>query len=71
MGCLKLTTHRFQADERLRKDSNVNHEYLPIAGLPEFIIAAQKLMLGAESPAVQCKRVSQPQALLAKIIHLY
>ena len=47
-----------QADDRLRKDPNLNHEYLPIAGLPEFTSAAQKLMLGADSPAIKDKRVS-------------
>jgi len=46
-----------QADERLRQDPNLNHEYLPIAGLAEFTSAAQKLMLGADSPAVKEQRV--------------
>jgi len=46
-----------QADERLRQDPNINHEYLPIAGLAEFTSAAQKLMLGADSPAVKEQRV--------------
>ena len=47
-----------QADEILRKDPNLNHEYLPIAGLADFTSAAQKLILGAESPAIKEKRVS-------------
>lgn len=47
-----------QADEILRNDPNLNHEYLPIAGLAEFTAAAQKLMLGADSPAIKEKRVS-------------
>lgn len=46
-----------QADERLRQDPDLNHEYLPIAGLAEFTSAAQKLMLGADSPAVKEQRV--------------
>lgn len=46
-----------QADERLRQDPNLNHEYLPIAGLAEFTNAAQKLILGADSPAIKEKRV--------------
>ena len=46
-----------QADERLRKDPNLNHEYLPIAGLADFTSAAQKLMLGADSPAIAENRV--------------
>jgi aspartate aminotransferase len=47
-----------QADERLRQDSNFNHEYLPIAGLPEFTSAAQRLILGKDSPTIKDKRVS-------------
>lgn len=47
----------FKADDILRKDPNLNHEYLPIAGLADFTSAAQKLMLGASSPAIAEKRV--------------
>lgn len=46
-----------QADEILRNDPNLNHEYLPISGLAEFTSAAQKLLLGADSPAIAEKRV--------------
>ena len=46
-----------RADEVLRKDPNLNHEYLPIAGLADFTNAAQKLILGEESPAIKEKRV--------------
>ena len=49
-----------QADEILRKDPNLNHEYLPIAGLAEFTSAAQKLILGPESPAIKDGRVRIP-----------
>jgi aspartate aminotransferase len=49
-----------QADELLRNDPDLNHEYLPIAGLPEFTSASQKLILGADSPAIADKRVSPP-----------
>ncbi|EEH45254.1 uncharacterized protein PADG_01404 [Paracoccidioides brasiliensis Pb18] len=45
-----------KADEILRKDPDLNHEYLPIAGLAEFTSAAQKLVLGADSPAIREKR---------------
>lgn len=55
-GAAAYPTH-FQADELLRKDPNLNHEYLPIAGLAEFTTAAQKLILGADSPAIKEKRV--------------
>ena len=46
-----------RADDALRKDPNLNHEYLPIAGLADFTTAAQRLILGADSPAIQEKRV--------------
>ena len=49
---------RPKADDILRKDPNLNHEYLPIAGLADFTSAAQKLMLGTSSPAIVEKRVS-------------
>ena len=49
-----------QADEILRQDPNLNHEYLPIAGLPEFTSAAQRLTLGSDSPAIKEKRVCPP-----------
>ena len=58
-----------QADEILRKDPNLNHEYLPIAGLAEFTSAAQKLMLGADSPAVKEKRVC-PLAITPAYLYL-
>lgn len=52
-----------KADERLRQDPNLNHEYLPIAGLPEFTSAAQKLILGGNSPAIKDKRVVSFQTI--------
>ena len=33
-------------------DSTLNHEYLPVAGLPSLRDAAVKLVLGADSPAL-------------------
>ncbi|KAK2813635.1 hypothetical protein FQN50_000032 [Emmonsiellopsis sp. PD_5] len=52
-----------KADELLRNDPNLNHEYLPIAGLSEFTSAAQKLILGADSPAIAEKRVVTLQTI--------
>jgi len=52
-----------QADDILRKDPDLNHEYLPIAGLAEFTSASQKLVLGASSPAVADKRVVSLQTV--------
>ncbi|KAK4628969.1 Aspartate aminotransferase, cytoplasmic [Fulvia fulva] len=52
-----------QADERLRSDPDLNHEYLPIAGLPDFTSASQKLILGKKSPAIQDKRAVSLQTI--------
>lgn len=52
-----------QADERLRSDPNLNHEYLPIAGLPEFTAPAQKLILGPDSAAIKDQRVVSFQTI--------
>ncbi|KAL8738144.1 MAG: hypothetical protein Q9190_008038 [Brigantiaea leucoxantha] len=52
-----------KAEEILRKDPNLNHEYLPIAGLADFTSAAQKLMLGTDSPAIKDKRVASFQTI--------
>ncbi|KIW32762.1 uncharacterized protein PV07_04286 [Cladophialophora immunda] len=52
-----------KADEILRNDPNLNHEYLPIAGLPEFTSAAQKLILGGDSPAIQEGRACSLQTI--------
>ena len=52
-----LGSHLSQAEELLRKDPKLNHEYLPIAGLADFTTAAQKIILGADSPAIKDKRV--------------
>ena len=60
-----------RADETLRKDPNLNHEYLPIAGLPEFTSASQKLILGGDSPALKEKRVTSLQTISGtRAVHL-
>lgn len=41
------------------QDEKLNHEYLPILGLPEFRSAASKIALGDDSPAIQENRVRQ------------
>ncbi|KAF1940420.1 aspartate aminotransferase [Clathrospora elynae] len=51
------------AEDRLRNDPDLNHEYLPIAGLPEFTAASQKLVLGGDSPAIKEKRVTSLQTI--------
>ncbi|OKL62451.1 Aspartate aminotransferase, cytoplasmic [Talaromyces atroroseus] len=52
-----------KADEILRSDPELNHEYLPIAGLPQYTGAAQKLILGADSPAIHDGRVATFQTI--------
>ncbi|XP_056442161.1 aspartate aminotransferase, cytoplasmic-like [Gadus chalcogrammus] len=45
------------------EDSSLNHEYLPILGLPEFRSASSKVALGDDSPAIKENRVGAVQAL--------
>ncbi|KAK2734654.1 Aspartate aminotransferase, cytoplasmic [Myotisia sp. PD_48] len=52
-----------KADEQLRNDPSLDHEYLPIAGLTEFTSAAQKLILGADSIAIKENRVVSLQTI--------
>ncbi|MCJ1227580.1 Aspartate aminotransferase, cytoplasmic [Toensbergia leucococca] len=52
-----------KAEEILRKDPTLNHEYLPIAGLVDFTSAAQKVILGSSSPAIKEKRVTSLQTI--------
>ena len=52
-----------QAEESLSRDPNLNHEYLPIAGLPDFTSAAQQLIFGSTSAAIKEKRVSEISCL--------
>ncbi|KAG9801377.1 PLP-dependent transferase, partial [Aureobasidium melanogenum] len=52
-----------KADDLLRQDPNLNHEYLPIAGLADFTTASQKLIFGADSPALKEKRAVALQTI--------
>jgi len=52
-----------KADELLRKDPALNHEYLPIAGLSDFTAASAKLMFGSDSPALKEKRTTSMQTI--------
>ena len=54
---------RAKATERLLNDETIDHEYLPITGLPEFTTAAAKLILGSDSPAITEKRVTSVQTI--------
>jgi len=52
-----------QADEILRNDPELNHEYLPIAGLASFTSKAAELLLGQSSAASSEKRVASVQTI--------
>ncbi|XP_034035109.1 aspartate aminotransferase, cytoplasmic-like [Thalassophryne amazonica] len=45
------------------EDDSLNHEYLPILGLPEFRFAASKVALGDDSAAIKENRVGGVQSL--------
>ncbi|KAF6108946.1 glutamic-oxaloacetic transaminase 1 [Phyllostomus discolor] len=52
-----------KVEQKIANDSSLNHEYLPILGLPEFRALASRLALGEDSPALQEKRVGGVQCL--------
>ncbi|KAL2761101.1 hypothetical protein ACRALDRAFT_1027013 [Sodiomyces alcalophilus JCM 7366] len=52
-----------KADEILRSDPNLDHEYAPIAGIPSFTTKAIELLLGADSPALKEKRTTSMQTI--------
>ena len=54
---------RFQADEILRNNPELDHEYAPIAGIQSFTSKAAELMLGADSPALKEKRATSVQTI--------
>lgn len=52
-----------KATQVLLNDPNLDHEYLPITGLPEFTSAAARLILGSQSPAINDGRVVSAQTI--------
>ncbi|VVT54745.1 uncharacterized protein SAPINGB_P004231 [Magnusiomyces paraingens] len=52
-----------KADALISSDPTLNHEYLPIAGLPDFTAGAARLILGSTSPAIAQKRVASVQTI--------
>ncbi|KAG9119003.1 Aspartate aminotransferase, cytoplasmic [Ceratobasidium sp. 392] len=52
-----------KATELLLNDPTLDHEYLPITGLPEYTSAAARLILGADSPAISENRVARCEFL--------
>ena len=47
----------------LVNDPALDHEYLPITGLPEYTSAAARLMFGKDSPVVTEERVTSVQTI--------
>lgn len=54
-----------QVKKILADDDTIDHEYLPIGGLPSFTAAAGKLIFGKDSIALKEGRVSTYVPLLA------
>lgn len=52
-----------KATQILLNDQSLDHEYLPILGLPEYTSAAAKLILGSDSPAIAEGRVASSQTI--------
>lgn len=47
-----------KVEQMIANDYSLNHEYLPILGLPEFRANASRIALGDDSPAIKENRVS-------------
>ena len=52
-----------QASQIILNDTTLDHEYLPITGLPEFVAGAARLILGENSPALSDGRVVSVQTI--------
>jgi len=52
-----------KADAILRDDKNLDHEYLPIAGLTSFTEASARLAFGSDSLAIKEHRVASLQSI--------
>jgi len=52
-----------EAEKQMADDKTLNHEYLPVAGMPDFRVAATKLLLGSNHPAITGNRTESFQCL--------
>jgi len=52
-----------QASQIILNDATLDHEYLPITGLSEFVAGAARLILGENSPAISEGRVVSVQTI--------
>ena len=59
-----------EAEQRIASDFSLNHEYLPIDGLPAFTDASTAVMFGKEHPIVVNRKVPPIQYLyLISLFH--
>ena len=49
-------------ESQMASDQTLNHEYLPVAGNPDFRTASVRLLLGEQSPAILTSRVGTQKA---------
>nr|BAM10994.1 aspartate aminotransferase 1 [Buergeria buergeri] len=52
-----------KVEQKIANDHSLNHEYLPILGLPEFRSSSSRIALGEDSPAFKEDRVGGVQSL--------
>uniref|UniRef100_A0A452HC83 Aspartate aminotransferase n=1 Tax=Gopherus agassizii TaxID=38772 RepID=A0A452HC83_9SAUR len=52
-----------KVEQKIANDASLNHEYLPILGLPEFRANASRIVLGDDSRAIKENRVGGVQCL--------
>uniref|UniRef100_A0A8C5WH75 Aspartate aminotransferase n=1 Tax=Leptobrachium leishanense TaxID=445787 RepID=A0A8C5WH75_9ANUR len=52
-----------KVEQKIANDGSLNHEYLPILGLPEFRSSSSRIALGDDSPAIKEARVGGVQSL--------
>ncbi|KAJ3057751.1 Aspartate aminotransferase, cytoplasmic, partial [Quaeritorhiza haematococci] len=55
-----------KAEKRIVEDPTTDHEYLPMDGLKAFTEGAAKIILGADSPVIREKRVSNYYLIMKK-----
>lgn len=60
---MQKETADIQAHQIIAADKNLDHEYLPIAGLPAFTSAAAKLILGTDNQVISENRVASIQTI--------
>lgn len=54
-----------KVEKCLANNDSLNHEYVPILGIPEFTQSACEIILGADSPAISGDRVSSQSELFS------